>query len=105
RKNFPFQYQWAFFGGFIDKNEEPLVAAQRELEEEASLTPAMVTPLNFLSIHSGENRDPRAVVTTHVFYTFIKPEFYGSIKAADDVLEASWLKVDQDGTCEEKLAF
>jgi 8-oxo-dGTP pyrophosphatase MutT (NUDIX family) len=45
KESIVFPGQWGFFGGSIDADESPLVAAKRELLEELQLSPPELLPL------------------------------------------------------------
>lgn len=91
--------QWALPGGFIEPDEEPVTAAQREAEEETQL------PLARLSIepehvYTGPVADVRMTAhawpVTHAYKFVLPPEvtlLLPEVKGGDDALEAKWVKL------------
>ena len=98
RKNPPFQGEWAFPGGFIEDNEDPLDACLRELFEETDLTLNKGQALP-LKIRQKSGRDPRGETLTHPFLFVI--DNLPTIKAKDDAEVAVWVDLDKI----DKLAF
>lgn len=94
----PFKDMWALPGGHIEPNEEPVVAAARELEEETGLKPK--GGLSIIGTFLSD--DPRGWTLTSV-YAYV--DVSGSlpyIKGADDAQEAKWVSTRE---LPEKLAF
>ncbi len=86
----PFKDHWALPGGFLDKDEDPMVGALRELQEETSITGIEITPLGFWGT---PGRDPRGHTVSLVFMAALeggRPE----AKAADDAKTLAWHAVD-----------
>ncbi len=98
RKFPPFQNSWAFPGGFIEKGEQPLSAARREVLEECHLDLRSVEALP-LKVRQKEGRDPRAHVASYPFL-FLLDEMQ-EVRAADDAVEAVWVPLIEVDT----LAF
>ncbi|OCR02143.1 NUDIX hydrolase [Oscillatoriales cyanobacterium USR001] len=71
----PYPGQWAFFGGHIEVGETPEVAIKRELEEEISYHPSIVT--KFCCYEDLK-------VIRHVFYAELK------VDIKDLVLKEGW---------------
>ena len=89
RKSDPFKGQWALPGGFIDKDESPLAAAQRELKEETGVTGVELEELGFF----GEpERDPRGHVISLAFRARNLPAEIEAV-AADDAVDARWFRL------------
>lgn len=86
RKKDPFGGHWAFPGGFIDEDEDPLHAAARELAEETSLRDLPLEPFRF---YGKPGRDPRGHCISCVFFTFATPESIQP-KAEDDAAAVEW---------------
>ena len=90
RKYDPFRGSYAFPGGFLEKDEDPLISAKRELIEETSLDLKNVQCLP-LSIRKKVGRDPRGPVLTYPFMFWI-PEMV-EVKGLDDAISAEWIKI------------
>jgi 8-oxo-dGTP diphosphatase len=75
RQNAP--YGWAIPGGFVDYGESIETAAQREAQEEVSLSVELIEQFY---VYSDPNRDPRQHTLSIVFIAAAK----GEPKAADD---------------------
>ena len=89
RGNDPFKNKWAFPGGFLEMDEEPLFGAARELEEETGLKDLPLKPA-FTCGQTG--RDPRGRCITMVFACLVaNPNL--SPKAADDAASAKWFNI------------
>lgn len=99
RKNPPFQGQWAFPGGYVDKGETFLEAAVREAQEETGL---VLHPLTFapISIRDDVDRDPRGRVISQPFVVML--DFTPDVVPADDAVDYMWLKSYDEDT---ELAF
>jgi 8-oxo-dGTP diphosphatase len=87
RKNPPFRGQWALPGGFLDRNENALDAAIRELHEETGLK---CRRLYELGAFTDPDRDPRGRTATVAFYCFFET-CSGVAKAADDAKNLKWI--------------
>jgi 8-oxo-dGTP diphosphatase len=90
RKNYPYEGQWAFPGGFIDMAETLEEAVVRELEEETGLRGVKLQQLHAFS---AVNRDPRHRTIGIAFYGFAD-ELGSEVKGGDDAAEAQWFPVD-----------
>lgn len=88
RKNDPYKEEYAFPGGFLDTNEEPLDACKRELMEEACLDLSSATSIA-LTVRQKSGRDPRGLTRTYPFL-FLVPNVV-DVCGADDALEAVWI--------------
>lgn len=90
RKNEPFRDYWALPGGFVDENEDLVVAARRELVEETSI---VYEDLVQIKAYGKPFRDPRSHMVTVAFYGEVGEDIVG--KAADDAKELAWFNVDE----------
>jgi 8-oxo-dGTP diphosphatase len=89
RKNYPYEGQWAFPGGFIEMHETLEEAVKRELEEETGL---QGIKLEQLGAFSAIDRDPRARTIGIAFYGFVE-EKDSNVKGGDDAAAARWFPV------------
>ncbi len=89
RKFPPFQYSWAFPGGFVDMDETLEYAIARELEEETGIRKI---ELNQLQAFSEIDRDPRQRTISIVFYAFVKKDDC-KIRAGSDAEKVKWFSL------------
>ena len=89
RKKDPYQGQWALPGGYVNKGEEPLAAAIRELAEEATLVSG---DTRLVGIYGKEGRDPRGWVVSVAYTSEATSQ---KIKANDDAEDARWFPIDE----------
>lgn len=92
----PFAGSWALPGGFVDPDEDPQVAALRELAEETGLDLADVA-LRELGVYGAPGRDPRGRVVSSAWWVRLPEGAEGADRAAtggDDAVEAAWVAVD-----------
>jgi len=89
RLNEPFQNSWALPGGFVDKDEPLLDAANRELQEETGLV--NLTLEQFFTF-GNPNRDPRGHTISVVFSTQICDSKV-LVVAGDDAKEVQWFNI------------
>ncbi len=92
RKNEPFKGCWALPGGYVDAGESPLMAAYRELQEEAGV---IGVPLALSGVYGEPGRDPRGPTITIAY----KGEVQGQgavLRAGDDAAEARWFETIPD---------
>jgi len=82
----PYKGRWCFPGGFVEKDEDPDLAAARELEEETSIRGIR---LEFLRSYGAPGRDPRGHVISHA-YLGILPPAKCAARAGDDAAGAAW---------------
>lgn len=86
----PFKDHYAFPGGFVDYNEDPMEACLRELKEECGITgyqPKIVT------VAGKPDRDPRKHIISLVYYVQVDPSH--EVKAGDDAASAKWYDLRQ----------
>lgn len=81
----PFKGQWAFPGGFVDKDESLEDAAARELLEETGLAGIH---LDQIGAFGDPGRDPRGHTVSVVFSALLDDR--RQAVAADDAAEAEW---------------
>jgi 8-oxo-dGTP diphosphatase len=81
----PFKGQWAFPGGFVDKDESLEDAATRELAEETGLRGI---PLEQIGAFGDPGRDPRGHTVSVVFAGVLEDR--ALVSAGDDASEAAW---------------
>ncbi len=84
----PFKNRWALPGGFVDKNEDLIDAAHRELKEETGLHGL---ELKQLGAFGKPGRDPRGHTISIVFGAVVH-ETIPAI-AADDADDARWFSL------------
>ena len=93
RKIEPFKGCWALPGGFVTEDESLDEAAERELEEETSVSPKDVNLVQ-VGTFGDENRDPRGWTVT-VAYACVVPTTELGVKAADDATNAQWYSINE----------
>ena len=86
RRHEPFKDMWAFPGGFVDYDEDLLVCAKRELEEETG-----VRGVRLEQFHAAgtPGRDPRERNISIVHMGLVRPE-QCTLRADDDASEVGW---------------
>jgi len=70
------RYSWEIIAGYADADEDPLVAAQRELREETGLTAARWTSLGECQVSNS--------VTNQIGYLFLAQDLVGGVAAPDE---------------------
>ena len=90
RKRPPFEGMWALPGGFLEMNETLEETAQRELQEETSITGVQLEQFHTFS---NLNRDPRHRTITTVYYGFAE-EAAPTPSVGDDAAKAEWFSMD-----------
>lgn len=99
----PYQGTWALPGGFLQHDEEDLMAAaHRELSEETDLDVETLR-LEHLGVYGAPGRDPRGRVVS-VAYLAIAPRL-PEPTAGTDAANARWQRADQVLSGELELAF
>jgi len=89
RANFPYIYDWALPGGFVEDHESCEQAAARELAEETGLQDIELEQLYTVST---PNRDPRVRCVSNVFVGFCPKAL--PVIASDDAEDAAWFTLD-----------
>ncbi len=89
RKNEPYKNRWAMPGGFVDENEDLLVAAKRELIEETGILTENIIQLVTVGT---PGRDPRGHTISVVYGAVIDEKI--DPNAGDDADDASWFDID-----------
>lgn len=87
----PFKDSWAIPGGFIKMDEDLVVGAARELEEETGVAGV---PLEQLGAYGAPDRDPRERVITVAFMALV-PSDQMVLAAATDAADAQWFDMDE----------
>jgi len=90
RLNEPFKDHWALPGGFIEMEEDLIVSAYRELEEETSITELKLVQLK---TYGSPGRDPRGRTISVVFGGYLKNK--DKAKAGDDAKETQWFSINE----------
>ncbi|MCT4624727.1 MAG: NUDIX hydrolase [Schleiferiaceae bacterium] len=85
----PFKGKWALPGGFIERDEELIDGAKREMKEETNVS---LTRINQVGVYSTPSRDPRGRVVSVAYYAIV-PRKVVNVKAGDDAHEAKWFSV------------
>jgi len=109
RRNPPFEGMWAAPGGFIDMEETPEAAAERELAEETGIQGVELFQYH---TYGAVNRDPRHR-TISVAYTGMLNDTSKIAKGGDDAAEACWFNIyklpplafDHDQVVADAVAF
>lgn len=96
RKAHPFIDQYAFAGGFLNKQESPDEAAIREAVEETGIQLDMGHLKQFKTVGTP-NRDPRGWVVTIAYLVFLPTMDNVAAKAGGDAKDAIWLSLNIDG--------
>ena len=86
----PFKGMWALPGGFVEENEDLLIAALRELKEETGVE--NVVPVQ-IGAFGKPGRDPRGH-TIAIAYLAILPKIVKT-SAGDDAENANWFPIDE----------
>lgn len=86
RRHEPFAGSWALPGGFVEENEPPAVAAQRELREETGVD---APDLALLGVFGDPGRDPRGWTVSAVYLVRMDAQHVHAI-AADDAADVDW---------------
>eukprot|EP00347_Sterkiella_histriomuscorum_P002811 403366713 len=96
----PYKGHLAFPGGFVDYNEDPLVACVRELQEECGIegtNPTLVT------VAGKPGRDPRKHIVSIFYKVDVDPT--AQVKAGDDAAHAQFYDIAEIWGKRSELAF
>ena len=92
RANPPDQGLWGFPGGRIERGETVFAAAERELAEETGLAGTATRLLDALDVL---DQAPDGTLRHHFVLLAVLCTFgSGSLRAADDALDAAWFDAD-----------
>jgi 8-oxo-dGTP diphosphatase len=83
----PFEGQWALPGGFVNRGERLVEAAQRELEEETAVHVPQ-EHLRQLAAFGTPGRDPRGWTISIVFWARLPAGAH--VEAGDDAADTRW---------------
>ena len=106
RKFHPGRGLWAIPGGFIEKHENVLHAALRELKEETKIaltTQALMKYFKSVKVFDHPNRSYRGRFITHAHFFDLMEETIPDIQAADDLQEVAWVAIDKLSSMEDQL--
>lgn len=92
RKNDPFKGKWALPGGFVDEDEIPEKAVQRELKEETNLE---LKPLSMIEVFGEKGRDPRGWTISIAYYFECTKELMSMAKSGSDSAETEWFPTSE----------
>jgi len=91
RKNEPFKNYWATPGGFVDENEDPLLAAERELHEETNIKGVHIEPIGF----SGTPKHKANEHVVSLWYMGVVTKVdVANAKAQDDAKNLEWFDIN-----------
>lgn len=89
RAKAPFKDNWAIPGGFVDMDEDLIIAAKRELAEETGMH---IDTLEEVGTFAKPGRDPRGRVISIAFWG-IADKTSHQLKAADDAKNYCWKNI------------
>jgi 8-oxo-dGTP diphosphatase len=92
RKNHPFKGKWALPGGFVDEDEIPEKAVQRELKEETNLE---LKPLSMIGVFGEKGRDPRGWTISVAYYFECIEGLMSMAKSGSDSAETEWFPTSE----------
>lgn len=87
----PHQGAWALPGGFVDRDEDAITAAMRELFEETGLKAKRFFEFGTFS---HPKRDPRGRTLSVCFYTIYKRSL-GTPRGGDDASHVQWFPINK----------
>jgi len=91
RKNPPFRDKWALPGGYVEREEDLLSSAKRELKEETGMNNI---PLTELGVFGDPGRDPRGRTITVVFAGLLPVSQKAELFPGDDATKARWFQLN-----------
>lgn len=89
RKYPPMQGCWGLPGGFVERDEDPLIAVLRELEEETGL---IGENPELLMVMGNPKRDPRKHIVSIVYEVEVQD---GEPQAGDDAADARFWPLEE----------
>jgi len=89
RKYPPMQGCWGLPGGFVERDEDPLLAVLRELEEETGL---IGEKPELLMVMGNPKRDPRKHIVSIVYEVEVQD---GEPQAGDDAADARFWSLEE----------
>ena len=89
RKYPPMQGYWGLPGGFVERDEDPLIAVLRELEEETGM---IGENPELLMVMGNPTRDPRKHIVSIVYEVEVKN---GEPQAGDDAADARFWPLEE----------
>ena len=89
RKYPPMQGCWGLPGGFVERDEDPLIAVLRELEEETGL---IGENPELLMVMGNPKRDPRKHIVSIVYEVEVQD---GKPQAGDDAADARFWPLEE----------
>ena len=89
RKYPPMQGCWGLPGGFVERDEDPLIAVLRELEEETGL---IGENPELLMVMGNPKRDPRKHIVSIVYEVEVED---GEPQAGDDAADARFWPLEE----------
>ena len=89
RKYPPMQGCWGLPGGFVERDEDPLIAVLRELEEETGL---IGENPELLMVMGNPKRDPRKHIVSIVYEVDVQD---GEPQAGDDAADARFWPLEE----------
>ena len=89
RKYPPMQGYWGLPGGFVERDEDPLIAVLRELEEETGM---IGENPKLLMVMGNPKRDPRKHIVSIVYEVEVQD---GEPQAGDDAADARFWPLEE----------
>lgn len=89
RKYPPMQGYWGLPGGFVERDEDPLIAVLRELEEETGM---IGENPELLMVMGNPKRDPRKHIVSIVYEVEVQD---GEPQAGDDAADARFWPLEE----------
>lgn len=106
RKYHPGRDLWAIPGGFVEKHEQVLTAALRELKEETNIglmNQTLLTDFKAVKVFDHPKRSCRGRFITHAHFFELTGEKFPVIEAADDLQTVAWVAIDELVTMEDRI--
>ncbi len=90
----PHRGAWALPGGFVQQDEDLLVAARRELAEETGLSDLDDVQIDQLATFGAPGRDPRGRVVSVVYTALVSYERVARVRGGDDAADARFFALE-----------